>query len=108
MNASTGVYTVPVAGKYRITGSFMSSSTAWTTGSNRYIQLGVTGTKTIYGLVNQIWASVTNYLGATVTTTASYVTGDTISLTLYNYTGSTYTLDGSSSDNWVTIERVGN
>lgn len=107
-NATNGVYTVQTPGRYRITAALGSSSTAWTTSTNRYAALKLSGTKNVQIGLNQIWASVTNYLAPNGSTTENYLAGDTISISLSNQTGSTFTLGGFGSENWLTIERVGN
>ena len=108
-NSTTGVFTVPSGkgGYYRISACIGSASTAWTTGSNRYVQLNVTGTKSCEIGFSPILASVTNYVVVFGTTVFNYSAGDTISITLVNSSGSTFTLSGASTENWISIERVG-
>lgn len=108
MNASTGVYTVPVSGKYRVTGNFLSTSVARTSAVSAYVLLAVSGTKGADGAIFPINSTQTYYIPASVNTTFNYSAGDTISLSLTNQSGSTYTLVGTAVDCWFTIERVGN
>lgn len=106
MNATTGVYSVPVSGKYRITIRIAGASAAYTTGSNRYIEARVTGSQTLGVGIVLIWSSMTNYLEADGSVTVAYNAGDTISMSSSNQSGSSFTLDGSGTT--ICIERVGN
>lgn len=108
MNASTGVATIPVSGTYSIEANFVSASTAWTTANNRYVQIQATGTQTITMGAVAIWASVTQYLGVGGSTTLRLNAGDTLSVSISNWSGSTFTLNQAAAENWVSIERIGN
>lgn len=107
-NASSGVYTVPVSGKYHVSATLASASTAWTVGSAKYVILELTGTQSYLGPIVPIWASITTYLSPSLNVTMNFNAGDTISVSLNNQTGSSFVLGGSGLDNWITIERVGN
>jgi len=108
MNATTGVFTVPVSGKYRITASLLSAQTSWTTSTIARCEIQVSGTQSSGLFLLPLMASQNNFLCLNGSTTLSYNAGDTISLSLLNNTGTTFTLQGSSTYNWITIERVGN
>jgi hypothetical protein len=107
-NATTGIYTVPVSGKYSIRASANSASTAFTVGSNRYALLQLSGTKSCNGPASSIWASITTLIGMSLNTEQNYNAGDTISVNFSNNTGSTVSLDGTAASNWICIERIGN
>lgn len=108
LNTTSGVYTVPVSGKYRVSGNIVSTSTAWTVGTGRYAALKVTGTQTEFLGYGTVWASITTFLTAGGGSTLDLVAGNTISFSIDNSSGSTYTQSGATSDNHFQIERVGN
>jgi hypothetical protein len=107
-NATTGVYTVPVSGKYRIACHLLPNSTSFTSGSSRYAYLQVSGTKSFVVGMQTVWATLTTFLTLGGSGTNTYNAGDTISVTVQNQTGSTLTLNASVFENWISIERVGN
>ena len=108
MNATTGVYTVPVSGKYRISASLFSTNIARVATANKYATIGVSGTKTIDLYTFSLWASATNYISLSGSTTTSYNAGDTISMSMINSLTETFTLIGTAADNWICIDKVGN
>ncbi len=107
-NVTTGIYTVPVSGRYHIESNLTCASRAWTTGSNAYIFIGSGGTTTTNFGLQTIWASQTSAMIFNGSTTKRYLAGDTILTFMNNNSGGTCTLDGSATDNWITITRVGN
>ena len=108
MNLTTGVYTVPISGRYRISTQQLSASTAWTSGSNKYVRAIVTGSKSFNLFMHPIWASLSQYLSAGGSGESYYLAGQTISVNIDNASGSTYTLATGNNDNWITISRIGN
>jgi microcystin-dependent protein len=106
LNTSSGVYTVPVSGYYRISAATASISTAWTASSNRYLQLRTGGSQSVSLGLSIISASITGYFGASGSTTLYYNAGDTISIFVNNYTGSTYQQSTTPIENWCSIERI--
>lgn len=106
--STAGVATIPVSGKYRISAALTATSVAYTAGSGKYAYLSVTGSQTIALGFVPIWGSITSSLLLSGQTEASFNAGDTISITVTNQSGSTFTLDGSAADNWITISRIGN
>jgi hypothetical protein len=107
-NATTGVATIPVSGRYRISTNILLASTALTVGSNRFMQAEIKGTKSKTFSTNAVWASITTYLTSGGSMTLDYLAGDTISIGCNNQSGSTIALNAGSTDTWVSIERVGN
>jgi hypothetical protein len=105
-NPTTGIYTVPVSGYYRISSNITTAAIAYTTGTGRIFQLAVSGTNNAALSTTPVQASVTTYLSSAGSTTFLYKAGDTISLTMANYTGTTVTLDAGAADNWLSIERL--
>jgi hypothetical protein len=106
MNATTGVYTVPVSGYYKISAQLVSASTAWTTGTNKYVSMLITGNQSISLAYNNIWSSITTIVPITGSATPDfYKAGDTISLSLNNQTGITFTLVGNNACS-ISIERI--
>jgi hypothetical protein len=108
MNATTGVYTVPVSGKYKITANLLSTSIAWTTAASARVNLSIAGTQTPTMVIFPLFASQTNYIPLVGSIELSYNAGDTISLKITNNLGATYTLLNSSPDCWVNFSRIGN
>lgn len=88
LNTTSGVYTIPVSGWYTISGSAFFNSVTVTYGTNQYYRLSIGGTKTIYDLdFKSIVASSTSYLALFGTKSMYYNAGDTIYLTIGNWTG---------------------
>lgn len=103
MNASTGVYTVPVAGKYRVTASYLGPENA-----NLYMAL----TTRKNSATSQVMQFPTPSAGLynptpSITDVISCVAGDTLDVQLQHIKGSSYTSNASGTFNWVTIERLG-
>lgn len=108
MNPSSGVYSVPTPGYYHTDCATISNPVAQTVGSSKFVLGQISGTHLMSGQISLVWASIITYLGTLVSGTAHYNAGDTISCSVINQAGSTYTLDGQAGDNWISIQKVGN
>jgi hypothetical protein len=108
MNASTGVYTVPYSGKYRISSGLTMASIAFTAGAGRLAVMRLTGTQTYLLNIWTVQSTVTTQPALNGSVTQNFNAGDTISITEANSTGSTTNLDAVAAENWISIERVGN
>lgn len=108
-NASTGVFTAPMPGAYRVTAfNYLSSSNQWAAGEPAYLRLYKNGS--IYSYLAYytaesatskpvpLWGSDTVYLNQ----------GDTVQINIANESGSTIALNSLATVNYVTIEKVGN
>lgn len=106
-NISTGVYTVPVAGTYRVTlrGSILSASA--TTG---IMQANITqsGSATIQSNNNAPIAAASQLGSSQVTDDFNCLAGDTLTLMWGQNNGSSIALSNSAGYNSFSIERVGN
>lgn len=106
-NSTTGIYTVPVSGKYRVSGSYGMAGT-WAASAASLIGIYQNSTKKYDGLFRNADASY-SYSGAAVLVSATgildCVAGDTISLRSYtDATGAAYS--SSTSENYFNIERI--
>ena len=109
-NATTGVFTAPISGVYRVSANITSTSTAFTAGSNRYWQAQIRDSLGgVFSLETKaIQGSFTGYMGSGGSSTVYLKSGDTMGVYISNSTGSATSIISSAGDNWVTIEKVGN
>lgn len=109
-NATTGVFTAPISGVYRVSANITSTSTAFTAGSNRYWQAQIRDSLGgVFSLeTNSIQGSFTGYVSAVGSSTIYLKSGDTMGVYISNSTGSATSIISSAGDNWVSIEKVGN
>jgi hypothetical protein len=99
-------YIIPVSGYYKISGCIALTSSAWTAGANRYIQLHVNGPELILLSFYPITASATNFLIVNGSVTSYFTAGQSIRLEMSNATGNTVTTSGDTASNYFQIERV--
>jgi hypothetical protein len=107
MNATTGVYTFPVTGYYRISCSLVLSSVAIVVGSNRYFQLNIAGSQALSLGLWGVWASVSCYTGMGGSTLLKYTKGDTLSIALDNQSAENRSTSSSALENYICIEKIG-
>lgn len=109
MNTSTGVYTVPANGKYRVSTNIrFSNSLSWTTGS--YVTAGVNKNGSNIRRSDTPLLTTASYAtGPTsnFSTTVNCVAGDSLVLTIAHGESASRTLLNAEQLVWVTIERVG-
>jgi hypothetical protein len=106
-NSSTGVFTVPVAGKYRVSAAAALTATALTTAQEFEIRLQINSTDDVqlarlYGNGNSHVQCVNGSF------TTKRVAGDTIAISAYQDTGGAIALDGDALKNYLCIEKIGN
>jgi hypothetical protein len=104
MNSSTGVYTAPVSGKYRVSVSTLTNGTSYTTTQDTELYVAKNGT-------TYSWLGRTFGNGAVInmsvngSTTVQCNAGDTISATYYSTVSNSL---ATPLANYITIERCGN
>lgn len=107
MNASTGVYTVPVSGKYQVMGGIYTSTSITATATDCQLQCIHNG-----GLNLATNNPKSGTTAAPLSVSGSFLlscsAGDTISLSVLQTTGSAQTLLSSAPYNFFNILRVGN
>lgn len=108
-NTSTGVYTVPVSGKFRVTATMAYASSAWTAGNSAYASVYKNSAAHSYGAYQMLQATVTLVLGLQVTAIVSCNAGDTLEIrAANNRTGGNTSLSTTAGINHFEIERIGN
>lgn len=108
-NTSTGIYTIPVSGKYSVTGTVNYASSTY--GVNNQVLASVYKNTAIYayGDVAPIMAIVTLPFGSNVTAVVSCNAGDTLEIRAQNTrTAGATTLNTGAGMNHIEIERIGN
>lgn len=99
---SGATYTVPVTGYYRLSG--MLTFVSGFTGAYGYLSAYVNGVFRSYIIRNTAYGTPASFMGSTI---VQLNAGDAI--TFYgrqNQTSAVVNLDGSATNNWVTIERL--
>lgn len=108
-NTSTGIYTVPVSGKYRVSASMTFAGAVYAVGN--FVGAGVykNGSLESYGPLSDAGTTTSVNIPAPVTTTVQCNAGDTLNITVANgRTAGSTSLITSAGYNHVEIERVGN
>ena len=108
MNTSTGVYTAPISGKYRITVQITWASASITVGAVKSAQLQKNGSAKSYIGLNYPLAATTAYIAAGGSDTVNLLAGDTISIYAGSGESSSRSLLNDGPSNFITIERIGN
>lgn len=104
-NASTGIFTVPAAGYYRISALITPLSKTYSIDGAKYHALNIPAVTTL-ALVGVQGTSNATYLIMQGSTLAYFNAGSTISLLWDNNSGTNGSLLTSSVFNWITIERI--
>lgn len=109
-NASTGIYTVPVSGKYRVSGTLLFASSALVVGQPFSLIAGQSGSVSSNWVCGQSWAmgNVTTAAAAGGSDTIQCLAGDTIAIRAYQSQGAARSLSTSATENHFEITRVGN
>lgn len=108
-NPATGLYTIPVSGKYRISGAAYTSSVNVTNTSQASINLIYNGSNSSLMQSFSATGSVTGLLflmGGS--TEVSCNAGDTIGIVYESSLGATATISDSVNGDWIAISRIGN
>lgn len=103
--ASTGIYTVPISGKYSVYSkvNFAASSTG---GRQLYAVQAGSASITYNGPTTYGNASITGHCA--IQATFRCLAGDTITIQGFQSSGGALALTSTASDNYVNIERIGN
>lgn len=103
-NSTTGVYTAPISGKYRITTGIRFPSTAIGSGGVQELYVQKNSEANI-PIARSNWSSVTVTIMLNGSYTFNLLAGDTLKVKAYNNTTSSLTGENS---NFVEIQRIGN
>lgn len=110
-NATTGIYTVPVSGKYTIKGKLGINSTAWVQGDAVGVRIwyGPTGAVNDYTYDLTCEVNITIRKAVYWSNTFNANAGDQIRITLNSTrAGGSIVLPASATENFLLIERIGN
>jgi hypothetical protein len=104
---STDTMTAPVSGKYQITGAVNLSN--FTPGGSQYgyVYIKKNGTAHQYGGITG-WPAVASNYGFNFSFEISLLASETVTLFLWQNSGSNRTLSTTSGYNWIAIKKVGN
>ncbi len=105
----TDTYTIPVSGKYRVSGNIQFANSLYAAGNQCYLAAYKNGVQTAIGPLVVIAAALTVQIGCGVNITMICNAGDTIQLKAENNrTAGATLLAGASTVQYISIERVGN
>jgi hypothetical protein len=109
-NATTGVFTVPVAGKYRVSGMLLFSSAAYSVTNPFSLIAQQAGSVSSNWVLGETWPAANNTSNMSVggSDTIQCNAGDTISVAAYQAQGGARTLGGAATENHFDIQRIGN
>lgn len=109
MNASTGIFTAPISGTYRVTCfAYLASSNQWAAGEPAYLRLYKNGS--IYSYLDYYTAESATSKPTPLrgSDEVQLLAGETININIANESGATIALNALATVNWVAITRVGN
>lgn len=106
-NTSTGQYTAPISGKYRVTMACLGPSLSWTTGSLFVASIFVNGVETAYASMVYAQTNYVGRIGATGSATIKCSAGDAILIKYQQVSSAAIDVTNSYRD-FFEIERVGN
>ena len=108
MNPSTGAYTAPASGTYRISTSVYLNSSTWV--ANAVLQAILIKNASAVRIMGSTVSQVSGSFNLTTAGSAivKLVAGDTINVGVFQNSSVSITLLPSGVHNWVSIERVGN
>lgn len=107
--SSTGIFTAPVSGKYRISAKCKSVGAAWT--ATNTIQMGIKKNAAVYSTLmdHSVQGTGTFEITFSGSDTVSLSKGDTLNVYIaQTRTGGSITLANNALQNFIDIERVGN
>jgi len=108
-STSTGKYTVPITGYWKVTGIVTTQNTGTMTVSQQIkLTANQSGSVSTTSTLGEFSAQTTSAVGAfpNGSTTFYAQAGDLLWLTVTNGTGNTITLDNTSTNNYVTFELI--
>ncbi len=109
-NSSTGVFTVPISGKYRVSSSIYSSSTGTLVVTQEFFtNAKLTGSASKSPRTGEWVAQATTAQALGIAGGAVILNcqaGDSLVLEFQNGGNNTITMDGNANRNWITIERL--
>ena len=105
-NTTTGLFTVPVTGRYAFTATARYASAAWTAGQD--LEMSIVGGGQSFSSSYRVPATYTAPIQLSVTTQDLYLTaGQLVAFRLLQTTGSAKTLDVTADYSRLTIYRIG-
>jgi hypothetical protein len=104
-NSSTGVYTIPVSGYYRVSGAFLYAAVASTIGFSNSLLLKKAGASIATIAQCRVQTTSSTNIDGTGSTAYYFNAGDQVSIGGYADTANT-TFAGTSAQNNVSIERL--
>jgi hypothetical protein len=103
--ASTGVYTAPATGQYAVSAAFRTTSATVAANTQFIVIFNVNGAAVQQaGVTYQ--SNVATTCQATCATVLNVTSGQTITVSIFQSTAATLTLDGAAAANWLTISRL--
>lgn len=107
MDTSTGIYTVKVPGKYRVSGKFLINNASWTAGTTCTLICYKNGSTYVALYRSDETASTTGkYLGGAGEVIVDCVAGDTLSLVIDHNNGSSVNILNAATHTYISIERI--
>ena len=108
MNASSGVYTAPVSGKYLVVGFIQLAAAVYVVGAQYSLTLQKNGSdfEALGGLFGQ--GTPTALMDLNGSALISLNAGDTINLAVFQTSGGSRSLSGTASANYFAVTRIGN
>lgn len=107
MNTSTGTWTFPIQGKYKVCAGVDYVSAGITAGNQRNVQFYKNGSPINY-VINYPLATVTQAIAAFGCNLYNVIAGDTGAIYTNANEGTARSLSTSGFSNYITLERVGN
>lgn len=108
-NTSTGIFTAPISGKYKISSYLTFASGVYAVGNSIDASVYKNGSVHSYGANITVQAATTQTIGTNINSTVNLLAGDTVEIRVYNSrTAGATALNTSAGYNHVEIERVGN
>lgn len=106
-NSSTGIYTIPVSGKYQITCSVNASTNQSPSSADTRLALSIVKNSSTAISKREAARTTSNFTPtAVVSGTLDLVAGDLININLDNTLGSTFTCDGSTTNTFFEVSRL--
>ena len=108
MDVATGIYTVPVSGKYEVICNITLASAVNTLNSRRIVNFRKNNVTTFAEAYSVVQATYTGTFGQTASTTFDCVAGDNIRTHFGHEESTARSLLSNGMQNWISIKRIGN